>query len=100
MAVFMAVVMPMLVRVSVLMSVTVRGPIDVNVELRRHDAVLVHARAVQVVTARAERGEARLDGGEVRARVEQRADRHVAADAAETIEIECAHVISRWRCDE
>jgi len=64
-------------------------------ELRRAKALLIHFVHMQPATGEAERIEAGLNLGERGAGVDQRAERHVAADAAGTIEIADFH--RTWR---
>ena len=64
---------------------------QMDVKLRADDAAAGLTADVQVVAGDAETGERAFEFGRVDAQVEERADKHVAADAAEQIEVERFH---------
>ena len=63
-----------------------------NVELDAGDVVFLGALGVEPIPGETELAQLDFEGVEVDAEVEQRAQQHVAADAAEDIEIEGVHV--------
>ena len=78
--------------VSVSVVVSVGGiPFDVDVELHPFDAALVASGGVKVVAGESQLLEFLTEGPELDAEVEQRPDEHVAAEAAEDVEVEGFH---------
>lgn len=90
---FMAVLMrgPMvmiMVVVIVVMTVVVVVVVrEMDVELHTFDAGLLLPRDVQVIAVELELGEFAAKFARVHAQINQRADKHIAADAAEGVEI-------------
>ena len=64
---------------------------QMHVELHAFDAGLVLARNVQVIAVELELPEFALQPARVHAQINQRADEHVAADAAEDVEVKRFH---------
>ena len=64
---------------------------QVNVELRSFDLKTFGAFDVQVVTVEVQLREFVLELVKINAEIQHRADEHVAADAAEDVEIESLH---------
>ena len=87
----LVVMMPviMIVRVSLLMRMIVL--LDMHIELRPGNVRALLARNMEVIFVEAQLREFALELFEVHAEVQQRADEHVAADAAEDVEVECFH---------
>lgn len=86
--VMMAVVVSMLVAVTMFMVVIVR---EVDIELHTGDALTVLTADVQVVAIELELGEFAFELLRINAEIDERGDEHIAADAAENIEIQCLH---------
>ena len=80
--------MMMLVRVVVRVFVIVR---QMHVEFHAFDAGFLFARDVQVVAAKLQFFQLAFQLVRVRAQINHRADEHVAADAAEDVEIKRFH---------
>src|SRR3954468_21883280 len=59
--------------------------------LRGTETLFLHLVAYESAARKTERVDTGLDGREVGARIDERAERHVAADSARTIEIRDAH---------
>ena len=78
--------MAMAVGVLVVMSA-----LEVDVEFYSRDASLVSVGNVQMIPIDLQAGQLSLQRAGVNAQVEQGADEHVAADAAEQIEVESFH---------
>ena len=64
---------------------------QMDVKFHACDAGLLLARDVQVITVELQFLQLALQPAGIRAEVNQRADEHVAADAAENVEIKCFH---------
>ena len=79
--------------VVVVPVIAVRMPVvfQVHVELHAGDARLFPALLVKVVAVEAQLAEFGFQPGEIDAEIERRAEEHVAADAAEDVEIEGVH---------
>jgi len=69
--------------------------VEVNIEFDAFDAGLEGANSMEVEFAEAELFEFVLQNGEVDTEIEQGADEHIAADAAEDIEIERFHELGK-----
>lgn len=64
---------------------------EMNVELHAFNLRFVFSRAVQVIAVEMQLCQFVLELMEINAEVEQRTDEHVAADAAENIEVKSFH---------
>ena len=62
-----------------------------DIELHAVDAGFLFARDVKMIAVELQLLQLALQLARVRAQVNQRADEHVAADAAENVEIKCFH---------
>jgi hypothetical protein len=78
------------VRVRMVVDVLAR-PLEMDIELDAVDARFLSADRAQVIAGEAELPEFLLEPRGVNAEVNQRCDEHVAADAAETVEVEGLH---------
>jgi hypothetical protein len=67
------------------------GGFEVNVELGAGDAGLRAAADMQVVAIELQPAEAAFQFAEINAEVQQRTEEHVAADAAENVEVKGLH---------
>ena len=94
MIIIVIVCMVMPVRVLVGMAVVVR---EVDIELHTRDGGFFAAQHVQVVPVQLKLLQLALELGCVHAQVNERADEHVAGNAAKNIEIECFHLDSATR---
>jgi hypothetical protein len=85
--------MPMIVFVIMIvgMVVTVAVIIQVHIKLHAIDAGLLCAFRVDVVAFDLERLKLALEFLEVRAQIQQRTDEHIAANAAESVEVKRVH---------
>src|SRR2546427_448761 len=94
----MTVLMAVWVRVRVLMLVCVGVIlIEMHIELGASDAGALLSRNVEVITRQTEFRQLPLELVEVESEVEHRADEHVAADAAENVQVKSAHVLKGFR---
>jgi hypothetical protein len=87
----------------VVMTVTVFVMVvvlHVNVELHAVDAGLLSAADVQVITAEIEFPQFAFEIANIHPQINQRADKHVAADAAEEIEVQGFHAENFLATDE
>ena len=73
---------------NVLMGMIVR---QMNIELRSRDGASLLPRDVQMVFAQSKLPQLVLEGRSIHAQIQQGADKHVAADATEDIEVKCFH---------
>lgn len=69
---------------------------EVNIELGPHDGRFGFASGVEVVAVQFEFAQFAFEGLGIDAEVDQGADEHIAADAAEDIEVEVGHG-GRWK---
>ena len=85
--------MRMIVIVTVIMILIVIAglAIEMDVELHALDAHFLLPRRVQVVAVEGHLFQLTLQGAELDAEVQQRAKKHVTADAAEEVEVEGFH---------
>ena len=90
-AMVVAVILAVLVILPVVMIVIAGFAFQVDVEFHALDAHLLFPRGVQVVAVEGQFLQLPLQGAELNAEIQQRAEEHVAADAAEQIEIERFH---------
>src|SRR4029077_13468034 len=99
MAVIVVMVMSVIMRVSCLRVVMVPG--QVNVEVDALNTAFMAAADVQVVAIQSEFAQFLFELPAIDAEIEQGADKHVAADAAEQIEVEGLHsaFLRRQRVD-
>ena len=88
--VVMMMAVPVIVRMTFLV-LTIVLLFKMHVELRPGDVRTLLPRDVEMVFIKAELRELALELFEVHTEIEQRADEHVAADAAEDVEIERVH---------
>ena len=84
----------MIMRMLVGVAVVVR---EVDIKLHTRDGGFFTAQYVQMVAVQLELLQLALQLGCVHAQVKQRANEHVAGDAAKNIEIECFHLDSATR---
>jgi hypothetical protein len=96
----MLVFMPMPVIVVMVMGMFVRVVMivivfDVHIELHAVDPGLLPAGNVEVITVEPEFLQFLLELADLDAQVDQRAEEHVAADAAEQVEIKRFHIFNR-----
>ena len=66
---------------------------QMNVKLHPFNLGLLFSRGVKVVTVQMQLFEFVLQSMKIDAEIEHRADEHVAADAAENIEVKCFHFV-------
>jgi len=76
------------------MEVMFVSALDMHVKLYARDAALLAAAGVQVVAMKAELHQLPLELLRVNAKINQRADQHVAADPAEDVEIQSFHLLT------
>jgi len=86
-------VVRMCVRVPVTVALIMLFGRDMNLELHALDACFLAARDVQVITVQREHCQLTLKLASIDTQVDQRAEEHVAADAAEDVEVEGFHPI-------
>jgi len=92
----MLVAVAVLVGVGVFVGMRMRmggivGVGEMDIEFHAGDAVLLAAGVVEVELIETELGEFRLEGMPVDAQVEQGADEHIAAHAAEQVQVKLFH---------
>ena len=76
------------------MRCVVRGVGQMDIKLHAGDAGFLLARDVEMIAVEFQLLQLALQLARIRAEVNQRADEHVAADAAENVEIKRFHIIS------
>ena len=86
----MGVLVLFVIRVTVLMIVSV---LQMHIELHAFDLGFLLASRMQMVAIELQFPEFVLKLVKINAKVEQRTDKHVAADATENIEIKCFHLL-------
>ncbi len=84
---FVNVLMRMFVSVPVLMG-------KMDIELYPFDAGLAPARYMQVIAFESQFSQLPLQCVSIHAQINQRADEHVATDAAEDVQVQCFHLSS------
>ena len=87
--------MAVFVRVFVIAAL---GRQEVDVELDAFDVSLGFAGDVQLIAVEIKLGQLGLERRRIDAEVNHRAEKHVAADAAENIEVKCLHPITETPC--
>src|SRR5208282_3071771 len=92
--VMMAMVMVMNVRMAVFVVMIGRVMAEMDVEFCAFDLGAFGAGNMEVVAVQVHLFQFGFEMGKIEADVEERADEHVAADAAEKIEIECFHIFT------
>ena len=65
----------------------------VNVEFHAGDGRFLAARNVQVITLQRQLSQLTLQLASIHTQINQRAEKHVAADSAEDVQVECAHIL-------
>ena len=83
--------MAVIVFVTVMVVVVIVVVREVDIELHAGDAGFLLARNVEVIAVELEFLQLAFQLARVHAEVEQRADEHVAADAAEDVEVKSFH---------
>jgi hypothetical protein len=68
---------------------------EVNIELDAGDARFLSALCVQVVALQMKLFQFMFEPVEIHTQIEQRANEHVAADAADEVEIKCLHGVQK-----
>ena len=98
MAVMMAMVMRVVMAVIMGMTLSRSGmlvmmvfALDMNVELSASDTPLGSATEVEVITIDLEFSQLVFEPGGIHAQIQQSADKHVAADSAEEVEVKGLH---------
>lgn len=92
------VVIPMRLAAGIVMRLLLMMLVlQMHIELHPLDASFLFTTLVQVVTIQAKFRQFALQLLEINAQVEQRANEHVAADAAENVQIKCLHARFRFR---
>src|SRR5579863_6540732 len=94
MAVFVRVAVRVMVVVMVM--IVMMTVFEMDVELGAADLRFLAAGNVEVVAVELQLAEFAFELREVHAQVEQRANEHVAADAAKDVEIKCFHEAASW----
>ena len=94
MSVFLVVMMFMPVIIMVVMIMVMSMIVRMHVELYTFDARFLFPRAVQMKVMQVQFGEFAFELIERHTKIEQRANEHVAADAAENIQIQRFHFTS------
>ena len=99
---FIVVMMFMPVLVSMFMFVmfgfiVVMIFLEVDIELGTRDMCALLFRNVQVITVQAKFLQLVFEAVKVHAQVQQRAEKHVAADAAENVEVKRLHALAGWK---
>jgi len=77
--------------VAMTMALVMLVVFDVDIELYARDGRFLAARDVQVVTVKREFGQFAFQAPSIETQINQRSKEHVAADAAEVVEIEGLH---------
>lgn len=93
----MRVILMILLLMAVAMIVIMR---QMNIELDPGDARFLRAFGMQVITAQVQLLQLVLEPMQIHTQIEQRPDKHVAADTADEIQIKRLHyvrVIKSWR---
>jgi len=93
MVVILVCVVMMRVGVAMTMALIMLFVHDMNIELHARDARFLAARNVQVVTVKREFGQFAFQAPSIETQINQRSKEHVAADAAENVEVEGFHPI-------
>jgi energy-coupling factor transporter transmembrane protein EcfT len=89
--VVMMVPVVVLVVMVVVVVVVMMVFLEMHVELRPGDPCLLAARRVNMETLEAEPAQLPLEFGQVNPQVEQRANEHIAADAADQVQVKRLH---------
>jgi len=94
--IFMMMLMRMRMRMrhAVSMRVLVTVPMrKMNVEFYSANGGFLASRKVQMVTTQRQLSQLPLQLAAIDAQIDQRAEKHVAADSAEDVQVECAHIL-------